>query len=153
MRIVQWWMAALLLAIALTLSATGGFAQYDYNTPRPAPSAAGAGNLPLELQTALTHAGFAAKYDSLNEVTLHLHHVLNCLVGPSDTKMFDAAAGNPCQGQGSGILVDIQGMGTGKYNEAWWAAHLADQAIMMKNLDQAKAAARIITLVLSNVAR
>lgn len=37
-----------------------------------------------ELKTAITHAGFAEKYDSMKEVSLHLHHVVNCLVGEGD---------------------------------------------------------------------
>jgi uncharacterized membrane protein len=42
----------------------------------------------------------------LQQVTLHLHHVLNCAVGP-DGMGFDAAAGNPCKGQGNGFLSDL----------------------------------------------
>jgi hypothetical protein len=60
-----------------------------------------------ELKTAITHAGFAEKYDSMKEVSLHLHHVVNCLVGEGDP-MFDKASGNPCQGQGKGIMPDIK---------------------------------------------
>lgn len=37
-----------------------------------------------ELKTALEHAGFAEKQESLKTVTWHLHHVLNCLVGPTN---------------------------------------------------------------------
>ena len=35
-----------------------------------------AGDPSAELKTAVTHAGFAAKYDTMKEVTLHLHHAL-----------------------------------------------------------------------------
>jgi len=110
--------------------------------------------LGAELKTAITHAGFAQKYDTMEEVTLHLHHVVNCLVGPND-KMFDAGAGNPCQGQGNGILSDIKAQ-TGEdqqYQVAWWLAHLADQAITMGNLPQAKAAAHIVEVQLTSMSK
>ncbi len=107
-----------------------------------------------ELKTAITHAGFAAKYDMMKEVSLHLHHVVNCLVGPND-KMFDKAAGNPCQGQGNGIMPDIKAkMGEDQeYQVAWWLAHIADQALSMGNLQQAKAAAHIIQVQLASLSK
>jgi hypothetical protein len=113
-----------------------------------------AGDPSAELKTAVTHAGFAAKYETMKEVTLHLHHALNCLVGPQD-KLFDAAAGNPCQGQGNGYLSDqkaAKGEGN-QYYDAWWAAQIAGQALASDNLGAAKAAARIVNLVLDNVAK
>ena len=77
--------------------------------------------------------------------------MLNCAVGP-DGMGFDAAAGNPCKGQGNGFLSDLK---TAKgedalYYQAWWAAHIAEQAIASKNLGEAKAAAHIVTLVLQD---
>jgi len=116
--------------------------------------ATAAGDPAAELKTAMTHAGFAAKYEALKEVTLHLHHTLNCLVGPQD-KLFDAAAGNPCQGQGSGYLPDLKAAkGEGdQYHEAWWAAQVAGQAVAADNLGQAKAAAHVVSLVLGNLAK
>jgi len=128
------------LGVALAFGVQGTFAQEA--------------GMKAELKTAITHAGFAAKYDSLNEVTLHLHHVINCLVGPAD-KMFDKAAGNPCQGQGKGILPEIKAkMGVdAEYQEAWWLAHLANEAISMKNLAQAKAAAHIIEVQLNSMSK
>ena len=98
-----------------------------------------------ELKTAITHAGFAEKYDTMKEVGLHLHHVVNCLVGEADP-MYDKTSGNPCQGQGKGILPDIKAkMGEDKeYQVAWWLAHMGSDALKMGNLAQAKAAAHII---------
>lgn len=113
-----------------------------------------AGDPSAELKTAVTHAGFAVKYETMKEVTLHLHHALNCLVGPQD-KRFDAAAGNPCQGQGNGYLSDqkaAKGEGN-QYYDAWWAAQIAGQALTSENLGAAKAAARIVNMVLDNVAK
>ena len=110
--------------------------------------------LATELKTAITHAGFAAKYDSQKEVSLHLHHVLNCLVGSSD-KMFDTGAGNPCQGQGNGILSDIKAqMGENQqYQVAWLLAQMASQVLSMGNLQQEKAAAHIIEVQLTGMAK
>ncbi len=149
MRLARWWIGGCVLVAALTLGAAGSsFAQYDYSQPK----AAAGGGLQTELTTALTHAGFAAKYEALQEVTTHLHHVVNCIVGPND-KMYNTAAGNPCQGQGNGILADIQS-GTGKnqqYYMTWWVAYVANQATVMKSLPEAKAAAHVAIDVLTDV--
>jgi hypothetical protein len=131
---------------AFTLAALGAFGV------RPAPGAMmGPGD---EIKTAITHAGFAEKYDTMKEVSLHLHHVLNCLVGPAD-KMYDKTAGDPCQGQGKGILPDIKGaMGEDQeYQVAWWLAHIADQALGMGNLAQERAAAHIIRIQLTSMSK
>lgn len=56
-----------------------------------------------ERQTAAQHAAFASKAMSITDTRLHLHHVINCLVGPGSSD-FDAASGNPCNGQGNGAL-------------------------------------------------
>jgi hypothetical protein len=102
----------------------------------------------------MTHAGFAAKYDALKEVSLHLHHVINCVVGPQD-KMFDAAAGNPCQSQGNGFLPDLKVKKgeDAQYYQVQWVARIAGQAIASNNLQEAKAAARIASLVLEDAAK
>jgi hypothetical protein len=68
--------------------------------------AAGAGvaraDGPQAVATAAQHAGLAAGQDNLNGVRRHLHHALNCLVGP-DGKDFDESAGNPCASAGGAI--------------------------------------------------
>jgi hypothetical protein len=68
----------------------------------------GAAESAKEIQTAAQHAAFAAKGKTVAETHLHLHHVINCIVGPSG-EGFDAQAGNPCQGQGAGALSDFAG--------------------------------------------
>jgi hypothetical protein len=112
------------------------------------------GDPTAELKTATTHAGFAAKYEALKEVTMHLHHTLNCLVGPQ-AKRFDAAAGNPCQGQGNGYLPDVKAAKgeTTSYYDAWWAAQIAGQAVSATSLGEAKAAAHIVNLLLDETAK
>lgn len=51
---------------------------------------------------AANHAGLAAKAANINAVHTHLHHVLNCLVGPGG-EGFDAMPGNPCAMAGGAI--------------------------------------------------
>ncbi len=61
-----------------------------------------------QLQTAMFHAGELAQRGNVAATSLmHLQHVMNCLEGPRG-KNFRAAPGNPCQGQGSGIMNDLQ---------------------------------------------
>ena len=58
-----------------------------------------------EIATAQTHAGLAAKAPAIDGIHMHLHHALNCLVGPKGDG-FDAAPGNPCGSQGNGAIPD-----------------------------------------------
>lgn len=56
-----------------------------------------------EFVTARTHALMAKRAATLEQAHQHLHHVINCIVGPSAAD-FDAAAGTPCKGMGKGAL-------------------------------------------------
>jgi hypothetical protein len=58
-----------------------------------------------EVSTAAQHAGFAGSAKDMKTTQMHLHHVVNCLVGPQGQD-FDASFGNPCNGQGSGAIPD-----------------------------------------------
>ena len=58
-----------------------------------------------ETVTAGTHAGLAANAGDLDGVHTHLHHTLNCLVGPGGNG-FDAKALNPCAQSGHGAIPD-----------------------------------------------
>ena len=58
-----------------------------------------------EINTAHAHATMAQSADSVAMAHTHLHHVINCLVGPTG-QGFDAAAGEPCKGQGNGAIPD-----------------------------------------------
>jgi hypothetical protein len=58
-----------------------------------------------QLTVAQTHAGMAAKQADIKMVQMHLHHAVNCLVGPGGTG-FDAAAGNPCGKAGNGAIPE-----------------------------------------------
>ena len=112
-----------------------------------------------ELNTALTHAGFAAQYNTVAEVELHLHHVVNCLEGLSG-KNFNQQAGNVCQGQGNGIFADLKDSGMAGAH-AMPFAEIADQVAnwgiqqtMAKDVGRAKAAAAaakaVIQLAIDN---
>lgn len=58
-----------------------------------------------ETVTAQMHADLAAHAADLTGVQTHLHHVLNCLVGPGGTG-FDAKQMNPCANAGNGAIPD-----------------------------------------------
>jgi hypothetical protein len=73
-------------------------------------STAAFADLGAELTTAQTHAGLAAKATDVNMVHMHLHHALNCLVGPGGAG-FDTTNANPCASAGKGILVDTSDAG------------------------------------------
>lgn len=57
---------------------------------------------PQAKATAAQHAGLAAGGADLPGVRRHLHHALNCLVGP-EGQGFDASQGNPCASAGAAI--------------------------------------------------
>ena len=57
---------------------------------------------PQAVATAAQHAGLAAAADDIAGAHRHLHHTLNCLIGP-DGEGFDEAAGNPCRDAGGAI--------------------------------------------------
>ena len=58
-----------------------------------------------EIATAAEHAGLAAAAPNLLQAHMHLHHALNCLVGPLDAD-FDKTNMNPCAQQGKGAFPD-----------------------------------------------
>jgi hypothetical protein len=65
-------------------------------------SLAGLADGPQAIATAAQHAGLAANSGDIDGVHRHLHHTLNCLVGP-EGEGFDQSAGNPCQAAGGAI--------------------------------------------------
>lgn len=71
-------------------------------------SGAFAGDFAKQLHTALAHAGYSSKSKDIKAVHLHLYHTINCLEGSKGAD-FNAAAGNPCKGQGNGALNDLSG--------------------------------------------
>jgi len=83
---------AVVAGAGLTIAATGARADMDVNK---------------EVSTAAQHAGLAAGSKELPMAQMHLHHVINCLVGPKG-KGFDATPGNPCKDQGNGAIPDTK---------------------------------------------
>lgn len=63
-------------------------------------------NSATEIATALAHAQMALASKDVAEARHHLHHVINCLVGPK-SKEYDANEENPCKGMGNGALNDV----------------------------------------------
>src|SRR5215472_5176286 len=61
--------------------------------------------------TAGLHAGLAAQGTSIEQVHMHLHHTVNCLVGPKGPG-FDAKEANPCQKLGNGAIADTADQGS-----------------------------------------
>jgi len=58
-----------------------------------------------EIVLAEQHAGLAAGSGDIAMVHAHLHHTLNCLVGPGGAG-FDANQMNPCANAGHGAIPD-----------------------------------------------
>lgn len=84
-----------LLVVGIT-TALGGFACTAFAQTHSAKD---------EINTAHAHAMMAQSATSVAMAHTHLHHVINCLVGPNGSG-FDAAAGTPCKGQGNGAIPD-----------------------------------------------
>ncbi len=58
-----------------------------------------------EIATAAAHAGMAASAADATMVHAHLHHTINCLVGPKGAG-YDTSQDDPCKGQGKGAIPD-----------------------------------------------
>ena len=140
------WLVVVIAALALAAAVHAqGYGGYDYSTPT------GASALSEALKTAQSHATFAAQAESMAGVRQHLAHVVNCLQGPRGSN-FNAQAGNPCQGQGNGIIPDLTARGAqgakalAKAREANTAAL---DALKIAALTQAKAGATKVATLLT----
>ncbi|HEV8340483.1 MAG TPA: hypothetical protein VGR25_12640 [bacterium] len=106
-----------------------------------------------QLDTAITHAGLAAGYNSIPEVELHLHHVVNCIEGKSGKNYFKGS-GDVCEGMGRGLLADLKDAGMAGAHAAPYAEIGNQVALwgiaktMAKDVGRAKAAAQMAKLVL-----
>jgi|SRR5438552_13628138 len=70
-----------------------------------APLPALAAGASAEITNAAMHAGLAAQASDIAGVHTHLHHAVNCLVGPGG-EGFDAKELNPCANAGNGAIPD-----------------------------------------------
>jgi hypothetical protein len=75
------------------------------------PTVGMAADLKAEIATAGQHAGMAAAASDIATVHMHLHHTINCIVGPNGAG-YDAKQMNPCQNQGAGALPDATSAST-----------------------------------------
>ena len=91
-----------------------------------------------EIANAATHAGLAAAAADVDGVHTHLHHALNCLVGPKGTG-FAANEINPCANAGNGAIPDAADAGHKASLES--AANTARAGIAAADLATAKKAA------------
>src|SRR5579859_8166916 len=87
----------------LAASSAAMAALFVFAQPRPASA-----DIAQELATAEAHAGYATAATDLKMVQTHLHHVVNCMVGPKG-RGFEATQANPCKDQGNGVMPDFQG--------------------------------------------
>lgn len=110
-----------------------------------AASAANAADVKGEIVAAETHANLAAQATAIDGVHMHLHHTLNCLVGPGGMG-FDAKQMNPCANSGNGVIPDTTDAARKKSFEA--AATKAQAGIAQTNLaDAQKTASAIATML------
>ena len=130
------WTLAALAAAGLVIAASGGRAQMVSDVNK-------------EVMTAATHAGLAAGSKELPQVQMHLHHVVNCLVGPKG-KGFDAAPGNPCKDQGNGAISDMKIDGKKKLLRQ--ALARANAGLQTKDLEAAQKDATQVEKILKTVA-
>ncbi|HKK06360.1 MAG TPA: hypothetical protein VKA50_10985 [Gammaproteobacteria bacterium] len=106
-------------------------------------------NANQEITTAIEHAGFAAKSKDIKHVHLHLHHVMNCLVGPKGGA-FDAAAGNPCKGMGNGAINERGQVSRAAYEDLKAAMTDAASGLQTNDYKTAKEAAGMAKRVLQD---
>lgn len=99
---------------------------------------------PQAVGIAAQHAGFAASGADLAGVRRHLHHTLNCLVGP-EGEGFDAAPGNPCAAAGGAIPQTADAATKDKLQKA---ATQVRTAIADGDLEAAKKAASDVQALL-----
>ena len=85
-------------------------------------------SLTAEISNARTHANNAVNAPTIDAIHMHMHHAINCLVGPKG-EGFDAGQMNPCTNAGNGAIPD--------QTDAAKKAKLEDaKTILMKGLTE-----------------
>lgn len=92
-----------------------------------------------EIEIAQDHAGLAVKASDIAGVKMHLHHTINCLVGPGGPG-FDTRNANPCAKAGKGALQDNPSAAQSTALHA--AAVAAGRGLATDDLAKAQAAAK-----------
>jgi hypothetical protein len=101
-----------------------------------------------EITNATMHAGLAAQAGDIDTVHTHLHHTVNCLVGPGGSG-FDSKELNPCASSGNGAIPDSTGAQTKQTLEAALAkanSGLAASDLTSAQKDAADTAAMLKTV-------
>lgn len=139
------------LAIAGVVFAQG-YGDYDYATPV-------SGGIVPQLRTARTHAMNAAGSEALGGAIDHLAHVVNCIEGSKGAN-YNSKALNPCQGQGNGLIPDLQadsGRGRADATKALDFARQADRlavdTLKLTDLARVKTAATRVADLLGEALR
>ena len=142
MRIRRYHLAVAMLVAALGLVATVVYAQGQDGT-----------KVLDQWKTSVQHSKFSQNYSNLKEITSHLQHVMNCIEGARGSG-YDGGVGNPCQGQGSGMITDAKTAG-GKYTQAVPLFELADEiaatGLKSKSVEKSKTAGWAAQMVLERV--
>ncbi|MGO2136936.1 MAG: hypothetical protein ACTH3S_16075 [Marinobacter sp.] len=108
-------------------------------------SSALAADMAPQVKTAAVHAGLASQAADVKGVHTHLHHTLNCLVGP-DGDDFDSDEMNPCGDMGKGAIPDNKDDDMKKKLEG--AVEKANSGLDTDDYDEAKAAAMSVQKML-----
>ena len=107
-----------------------------------------AADLKGEIVNATEHADYAAAGSTIDEVHMHLHHALNCIVGPNGNG-FDAKQMNPCANSGNGIIPDSTSAANKTALEG--AAVKAREGIASNDMATAKADATSVATTLKGL--
>lgn len=91
-----------------------------------------------EIATAAFHADLATKAADLKGVRMHLHHVVNCLVGPKG-EGYSVDDMNPCKEMGDGAMMDVADTARRKALDS--ALYEAREGLDAKDMGGAKKAA------------
>ena len=98
-----------------------------------------------EISTAIEHAEFSVNANNVATLHLHLHHVVNCLVGENG-KQFYAKAGDPCKGMGNGAINDAHNAALKTRLEK--ILHTAERGLEEKQLTRAHKTASLVKRML-----
>lgn len=107
-----------------------------------------AADLKGEIVNATEHAEYAAEATTIAEAHAHLHHALNCIVGPGG-QGFDSKEMNPCAGAGNGIIPDETSAAAKSALEG--AAAKARDGLATDDMTRAKADATAVADVLKGL--
>lgn len=100
-----------------------------------------------EIITAIEHVQYSADATDIATAHMHLHHTLNCLVGPTGNG-YDAKEIDPCKNAGHGIIPDTT---DAKARAALEAAAQKAREALANDLAKARADAAEIVKVLQGM--